>query len=201
MEVEMRRCWKTVVLAAMLAAPLGGCSLFPGVKLFARHDAKSMRPAMLAAQHEPGAPMTLAGRGELDAGRPGEAVEKFQKALANGEPIAAALNGMAVAYARMDRPDLAERFFREAVSVDPAEPRYQANLAALMESPAYLLARREPPAVAASAQAVAEAPRAGQLQRVSRSEVRIVSAPARSAPSVIQVARAEPKPATRSPVE
>jgi len=126
-----------------------------------------------------GTPSTDAGRVALDGGRPGEAIEKFQKALATGEPLAPALNGMAVAYAWIERFDLAERFFREAISVDPVESRYQTNLAVLINAPALAPRRAEilaaPAAAPAPETAAAVAPPAGGLQRVSRYEVRIVT--------------------------
>lgn len=197
----MRDSLKTVVIAAVLAVPLGGCSLLNGGHLFARHSAREAQPVALAAQPPRDDAMTRAAREDLAADRPGAAVEKFQKALADGEPVAPALNGMAVAYARTGRLDLAERFFREAISVDPADQRYQTNLATLMESPAFTT-RREAEMLASfvppSAPAVAETPRSGQLQRVSRHEVRIVSAPAYPAPTT-RLAKAEPEAKAASP--
>lgn len=169
---------RKIACAVALSLPLAGCGSFPGAHLFAHHAHRSARPVMLADKQVVGTPSTDAGRAALDGGRPGEAIEKFQKALATGEPLAPALNGMAVAYARIERFDLAERFFREAISVDPVESRYQTNLAVLINAPALAQRRAEilaAPAAAPPPETAAAALPAGGLQRVSRYEVRIVT--------------------------
>lgn len=193
---------RKIACAAALLLPLAGCGSFPGARLFAHHEHKSTRPVMLADKQVVGTPSTDAGRAALDSGMPGEAIEKFQKALASGEPLAPALNGLAVAYARIERFDLAERFFREAISVDPVESRYQTNLAVLINSPALAQRRAEilaaPAAAPAVESAAASAPVAaspgGGLQRVSRYEVRIVTGTASFPAPIVakQLATARP---------
>lgn len=182
------RDYGKVLLAIALALPLGGCKSFLGVSLFSPGAARPVREAPLMA------PATQAGRGELDAGRPGAAIEKFRQALAAAEPVAPALNGMAVAYARIGRFDLAQRYFEEAMAADPNDPRYRANLTALVQSPVFAMRRdgdvgarlvkeaSQASAAAGKAAAANAAPQPGRLQRVSRSEVRIVTAAAYPAP-------------------
>jgi Flp pilus assembly protein TadD len=180
------------VAIVVLALPLGACSSFLGIH-FARHTPKAQPVEALAASV--GA-STEAGRALLADGQPGQAIESFQRALTSGEPQAAALNGLGVAYARLGRDDLAERFFREAMAADPANARYADNLTLLMRLPSF--AARNAAALAAQASlestqllaetksevqtAAPQKPAIGQLQRVSRAEVHITTAPAQAAP-------------------
>lgn len=200
-----------MILAALLALPLGGCNSFLGMHLFGHGASKPMSAAATVPPSASSATATLAGRSELDAGRPGTAIEKFQQALANGEPVAPALNGMAVAYARIGRLDLAQRFFQQAIAVDPADARYQVNLAALMQTPAFAMVnddivgdapgRAVAPVLAHAERAgqPAAVPRAGGLQRVSRFEVRIMPASTFPAPFTAKQAGGEPRLAAANP--
>jgi tetratricopeptide (TPR) repeat protein len=179
-------------VAVVMALPLGACSSFLGIH-FARHTPKAPPVEALAASV--GA-STAAGRALLADGQPGQAIESFQRALTSGEPQAAALNGLGVAYVRLGRDDLAERFFREAMAADPANTRYADNLTLLMRSPSF--AARNAAALAAQASlestqllaqtksevqtAEPQKPAIGQLQRVSRAEVHITTAPMQAAP-------------------
>lgn len=74
----------------------------------------------------------------LDAGRQalandnfGAAIAVFREARLRSETAAEAYNGMAIAYSRIGRPDLAERFFRQAIANAPDDRRYYRNLARL----------------------------------------------------------------------
>lgn len=182
---------KAIVLIA-LSAPLGACSSFLGIH-FAHHAPRAAPETALAAKAESA---TSTGRRELADGQPGLAIEAFQHALASGEPIAPAVNGMGVAYARIGRFDLAQRYFEQAAASDPANAQYSENLARLMRSPA-LAMRREGDIANAALQAAATedaaakvaavpsaVPAPGQLQRVSRGEVRIASAAPQATPAI-----------------
>lgn len=186
------------LLVTMLALPLGACNSFLGINL-ARHAPRAAPVAPAAPALAGGeASATVAGRALLAEGRTGLAIESFQRALASGEPIAPAVNGLGVAYARLGRFDLAQRYFRQAMASDPADPRYADNLARLMTSPTFVL-RRDGDAVQATLRAAAvpqasapmsanarAEPVMGRLQRVSRGEVRIATAPAQPAPIAVQ---------------
>lgn len=177
------------LVAVVLALPLGACSSFLGIH-FARNAPKTERVETAAVV----APATEAGRAQLAAGQPGIAIESFQRALASGEAVAPAVNGLGVAYAQLGRDDLAQRYFQEAMAADPGQSRYADNLARLMRSPSY--AMRSAAAVAAQmqeagtgtadtkapAQAANQPAAIGQLQRVSRAEVRITTAAPQAAP-------------------
>lgn len=167
-------------IAMGILVPLSGCSgtlKFLGL----RHDSGpeiAVRP--IASQPSPNGNATRQGREDLAAGRTGAAIAQFQIALAAGEPVGAAANGLGVAYARLGRFEQAHRFFSEAIAVEPDNAKYRANLALLMRSP--LMAERHAADFAAQvAQAVA--PRtmappaaASALTRLSRGAVALRTA-------------------------
>jgi len=145
---------------------------------------------------------TEEGRLNLAQGQTGLAIEAFQRALSLGPPSATALNGMGVAYARLGRPDVAERFFREAIVIDPQDQRYAKNLARLMDSPAFDTRLHGDIAAAAEiapdtaktdpAPAVAAAePKPERLVRVSSHEYRIRTVAPAGAPPDARVAVAK----------
>ena len=177
----MRKALRMAGCTMIVALPLSACSSFPGARIFARHH----RPA---APQMAQSPLTDQGRAALDASLPGSAIEKFQSALAKGEMVGPALNGMAVAYARLGRFDLARRFFNEAVAVDPLNEKYLTNLAMLEQSQTFRIRQADDERApekqdsAASVQTASTLPRPGGLQRVSKLEVRILTVGAFSAP-------------------
>lgn len=182
-----KRYAKTIALIA-LTVPLGACNSFLGIH-FARH-ARNPEPAVAEAAR---APATEAGRKQLTDGQTALAIESFQQALASGEPIAPAVNGLGVAYARLGRFELALQYFKQAMAADPLDPRYEANAARLMQSPTFAMRREADLAAAqlkaeqaavvpATVQTASAAPTVGRLQRVSRGEVRIVTAVPEAAP-------------------
>lgn len=188
----------TATATFSLAILLGGCQIFsPGG--MATASARAERTASMA---DFGSEQLAEGRKALQDGKTAAAIDAFMMARAFPEQAPAALNGLAVAYSRIGRPDLAERFFQGAVALAPSEDRYRANLALFYSSngiprqaePAMALAAIAPPKtvqpqgeaqpVAIAAAAVAPAVRrlgAGitvqsaptRLQRVSRGVVAI----------------------------
>lgn len=74
------------------------------------------------------------GRLALDSGNYAEAIASFSAARIEPGLLASSLNGMGVAYARLGREDLAERYFREAAAAAPEDNRYAANLLRLQQS-------------------------------------------------------------------
>lgn len=202
----MQQSYARLTLAIALSLPLGACSSIFGSNTAARstqqlQPAETVTPKLALGS-------TDEGRTHLGAGRVGLAIEAFQRALASGEPVAPALNGMGVAYARLGRPDAAKRFFEQASAMEPANEKFAANLVNLLRSPAFAARQNRelmgqlanvtgnPGPLLAQVPASA-APRLGQLQRISRSEVRIAAAPSLAAP--LPSARAQPSPAINSP--
>ena len=116
------RNWKLSLAALTLAAPLlGGCqSMFDT----ARKGPVSAPPTdqdFAAAQLEK-------GKRALDSRQYGLALIAFRNAQRFEAQAAAAHNGMAIAYAQIGRPDLAERYFKQAIGEAPGERRFHANL-------------------------------------------------------------------------
>ncbi|WP_207094317.1 tetratricopeptide repeat protein [Novosphingobium sp. PY1] len=189
-----------VVLMAMSLSGCGRALEFFGL----RHEAKP-EVQVRTADADSAAAAVAEGRAHLAAGRTGQAIEQFQKALAAGDQIGPAANGMGVAYVRLGQFEQAHRFFSEALAVEPKNAMYQANMARLMRST--LLAERHEadfaaqvaartltgahdiqlqearPEVAAAeepARQTAPSTSGATLQRISRGEVMIRSVQAES---------------------
>lgn len=75
------------------------------------------------------------GRAALKAGYPGNAIQPFRMAALNEETAPDAFNGLGVAYAQLGRADLAERYFKMALSLDATNARFAANLDRFYNSP------------------------------------------------------------------
>jgi len=199
----MRLNHAKLALAAIFVVPLGACNSFLGQHLFA-HRTDASRPVRSAqttnVDYSPLIdPATQSGRALLANGMPGAAIEPFERALSTGEPVAPAINGLGIAYARLGRFDLAKRFFERAIAVDPGNDRYQDNLTLLLASPPYAADQHGNCAVQpiqpgqshnqssnlaerAGKATIAAAVTPGKLMRISRNEVYIVTAPTLHAP-------------------
>lgn len=106
-------------------ALLGGCSAFqPQAKLEIR--------SVESVQHSASKSDALAeGRALLKLGQNANAISAFRAALRDQPENGDAYNGLAIAYDRIGRKDLAQRYFELALSFDPENPRFRANLARL----------------------------------------------------------------------
>ncbi|HEV7232720.1 MAG TPA: tetratricopeptide repeat protein, partial [Sphingorhabdus sp.] len=71
------------------------------------------------------------GRAQLDAGLDALAIESFRAETRINPDSADAYNGLAVAYGRIGRDDLAQRYFETALAKDPMNAKASANLALL----------------------------------------------------------------------
>lgn len=198
----MQQSYARLTLAIALSLPLGACSSIFGSNTAARSTQQVQPVETVPPELASGS--TEDGRAHLGAGRVGLAIEAFQRALASGEPVAPALNGMGVAYARLGRSDAAKRFFEQASAMEPANEKFAANLVNLLRSPAFaarqnreLMGQLANGTSNPSPMLASSAPRLGQLQRISRSEVRIAAAPSLAAP--LLSARVQPSPAINSP--
>ena len=117
-----------VALFLACAGLLSGCQWFGGGRA-------SLRSSEMA-RHIPedfGSDQLAAGRAALSQGRVSEAIDSFMVARLYPEHAAAAHNGLAVAYSQIGRSDLAERFFRTAIALAPADERFRSNLALFYE--------------------------------------------------------------------
>lgn len=182
-----------IALALGGALALSGCSTFHSI-FASRSDRMPEQKVKLSDDVELAIASAVdEGRGHLDKGETGLAIESFRRALSMGQASPPALNGMGVAYARLGRYDVAYRLFSEAMILNPSDERYAANLARLTRSPAFAMRHdgdiakammkavesdgRKAPSPVASAE-----PRPGQLTRVSSNEVRIHTIEPKAAP-------------------
>ena len=203
-----------VLVAALASTLLGGCQ-----SLFGSSAKLEVRPA--GVQTEASAAIALEeGRRHLAQGELGSAIAALRTASLDPATAPSAHNALGVAYAMLGRGDLAERYFRQAVDEDPADPRFSANLSRFYASREAMLAKREalpaPIAVAlaepqtAVPEVVAVAPvrmmqagpstvridlptPANAVTRVSRQEVVIRTQPPHPAVAVAEVRRRNPR--------
>ncbi len=73
------------------------------------------------------------GKALLARGQNADAISAFRAALRQEENSAEAHNGLAIAYDRIGRKDLARRYFELAVADKPQDQRYRTNLARFFE--------------------------------------------------------------------
>jgi tetratricopeptide (TPR) repeat protein len=95
------------------------------------NSSASSRPTMAQAIGEPD---LVAGQEALRAGNIGQAIISFRLAMLDSESQADASNGLGIAYARLGRADLAERYFLQATELAPRGEKYAANLMRFYES-------------------------------------------------------------------
>jgi hypothetical protein len=115
----MQKISRTLVLIVGAVSVSGCQSILGTLGLADRPDSQ---------QHYFGARDLEEGRAALAANLPGSAIPAFQRATLNPETAAAAYNGLGVAYARLQRGDLAERFFTQATVLDRENEAYANNL-------------------------------------------------------------------------
>lgn len=175
-----------------IAAFIAGASLLSGCAgMFhsASRHVKSVEPTpnreVLAQVAMTGSSQLAQGRDLLTKGLVAQAIDQFRLAQRDPGTMAEASNGLGVAYARLGRSDLAERYFRMAVAIVPGDQRFAANLARLYERNAMLADNRaeteQKLAVAEVAPQRAAEPK--RIERLSRGEVMLRTvAPEAAAP-------------------
>jgi Flp pilus assembly protein TadD len=165
-----------------VAVSLGGCQSFPLTSWMFKKDAPAGAADARLAGNSAGA--LEEGAAFLRAGELSAAVASFRVAQLDRATRADASNGLGVAYAKLGRLDLAERYFQAAILSDPDNSRFAANLLRLQQQ--VMLARRT--AASESLAAVAASPKpeappasaallAGSVDRVSRGEVHVNTRP------------------------
>lgn len=169
-----------ICFAASAALLLSGCHLFNG-------QSSNMPVASEADMSSYFAQRLAAGRAHLDSGRPTKAIVAFRQATYDPAFAAEAYNGMAVAYTRISRDDVARHLFAEATRRAPQDERYARNLAHL-ETKLEMLASAKAdapranaiptrqPAAPAMRHVTAQSAAQSGLVRVSSHEVRLVTA-------------------------
>ena len=132
----------TVVGAAIM---LAGCQSSPFAGWgFAKSSSK--RAEARPTPEIVGAQLIEEGRALLAQGRISAAVATFRLARLDAGTAAQAENGLGVAYAKLGRYDLAERYFRSAVEREPADMRFTANLLRLQRQVLFARSQARPSA-------------------------------------------------------
>lgn len=160
------------------AAMLSGCqSFFLTSWMFKGGRSAGARGEALAAN---GAGALEDGRAFLREGNLSAAVASFSIAQLDRSTQADATNGLAVAYAKLGRLDLAERYFRAAIATAPDNPTFVANLLRLQQEVMLAKQTTGPEAVAVAAASPPPSPKlpsaellTGPAQRVSRGEIHV----------------------------
>lgn len=122
---------KSCLVAGLLAISLSGCQGSP-FDIFG--SKKGVRQASSALGNNSGVLAFEEGRAHLREGQISAAVASFKIARLDPAVAADASNGLGVAYARLGRPDIADRYFREALRRAPEDERFVANLLRLQKS-------------------------------------------------------------------
>lgn len=120
MHISIAKC----ALAGCATVMVSGCAM-------QQNTAPEYRLSSSASSIVPGASMLQRGRAQLDAGLNALAIEAFRAEIRSNPDSADAYNGLAVAYGRIGRDDLAQRYFETALARDPSNGKAQANLAKL----------------------------------------------------------------------
>ena len=110
----------TTLALVALATSLGGCKSFVQAFDFSRNSS--------TPQYAIGPADLEEGRAQLGAGNPGNAIAPLHRAALVPELRGDALNALGVAYAKLGRADLAERYFASAARLNPDNERFAANL-------------------------------------------------------------------------
>ncbi|MDZ4306991.1 hypothetical protein [Allopontixanthobacter sp.] len=196
-----------VIAILLTSALLSGCQSFSFSKLgFGKPRPVAQMPPII---EEPSSVTLAEGREQMRQGNISAAVASFRIASLDPDARADANNGLGIAYAKLGRADLADRYFRTAALLDPANTKYAANLARLQSAEYFAMRARDeaatpklveeaPPATPATFAAAFETPvtehvsvtkaPTSRLLRISRSEVRISGGvQAASAPTRMQV--------------
>lgn len=115
---------KKCALAGCATVMVSGCAM-------QQNAAPEYRLSSSAPQAVSGASMLQRGRAQLDAGLNALAIEAFRAELRSNPENADAYNGLAVAYGRIGRDDLAQRYFETALAKEPTNEKALANLSKL----------------------------------------------------------------------
>jgi tetratricopeptide (TPR) repeat protein len=191
----MKRFLRITTLLAATAALSGCASIFSQLGFAERASPDVAAPAQADGNVE-----LAAARQAMDAGMTAEAIDHYRAAQMDPNALPAASNGLGVAYARLGRLDLADRYFRIATALDPSNARFAANMLRLQGDYALAQDRQAETTQLAATAAPAPAPqlaaaeRPGELERVSRGEVHIRTAALQAAAPIAVVASRDAPP-------
>ena len=121
----------TLKIATCMVAVIGLSGCQGVLSKLGFSSSNSSRPASAQAIGEPD---LVAGQESLRAGNIGQSIISFRLAMLDPASQADASNGLGIAYARLGRADLAERYFLAATEIAPLGKKYAANLMRFYES-------------------------------------------------------------------
>lgn len=168
----------TIAMTLAMGVALSGCQAIFGSRTA---NLESADRASLAQQEAAVNPALDQGRQLLKAGRIAQAVELLRVAQRDPDSMADASNALGVAYAKLGRHDLADRYFRMALALEPGDARFASNMLRLQrdhnlalrraaeEEQLALRAREEQERREIASREAEE----GRIQRVSRGQVQI----------------------------
>lgn len=113
-----------IIAVVPLLLSLSGCGVFKS-RTAGLNNVRVAAPSQGMAAID-GDPVAV-GKKMLAAGNFGSAISAFRLALVQRPESAAAANGLGIAYDAIGRPDLARRYFEQAMGADPANDSYQRN--------------------------------------------------------------------------
>lgn len=189
---------------AVATVSLAGCK---GNPLHTAFDRGYVSAKVASAKVESGSRVIDEASMNLRQGNISAAVANFQIAAMDPNSAAAAYNGLAISYARLGRDDLAFRYFQTAARLEPANPRFTANLFRLQKK--QMLARQQalmPRALARLEEADPQieqfrSARAPLYVRSSKGEIRISTRNTLGKAPTMRVAyREQAKPVSPEPV-
>jgi hypothetical protein len=121
----MERHWSSAVISGSLLVMTAGCAGHQKMAVEYR-----LSKPMQGGEQKVG-DLLETGKTQLGAGLNSMALESFRGALRQSPDSAEAYNGLAIAYDRIGRADLAQRYFETAIAKAPQDARYRSNLAQL----------------------------------------------------------------------
>lgn len=177
----------TIAMTLAIGVSLSGCQALFGPRAAHLNAAENRQ---MADAPEAVHPALDQGRQLLKAGRTAQAIELLRVAQRDPSSMADASNGLGVAYARLGRHDLADRYFRMALALEPGDARFAANMLRLQRDHKLAVRRNEEAALLAQRAeeqrqaALARRVEPGQIERLSRGQVHVQTktAPERLAP-------------------
>jgi hypothetical protein len=118
----MTKNWSNVIFSGSMLLVMAGCAGPQNLSPEFRLSSKAAVPILEGS-------LVQRGKAQLSAGLHAMAIETFRAEIRQSPESAEAYNGLAIAYDRIGRPDLARRYFEVALAKAPDEPRYSSNLA------------------------------------------------------------------------
>ncbi len=120
--INMTKNWSSALFSGSMLVVMAGCAGPQNLAPEFRLSSKAPEPVLEGS-------LVQRGKAQLSAGLHAMAIETFRAEIRQSPESAEAYNGLAIAYDRIGRPDLARRYFEVALAKAPDETRYRSNLA------------------------------------------------------------------------